>query len=128
MRRLAQALPRLDVEDRFVRRGAVASYQRAPRRQAMFMSDVEQPFVARLESGVKDHADIHHDVYEERRGFDERPQVLAFLHKSHGHRLAGLNQQRLDALPGAAQTEPAHMRRKEEKADIMNGPVLLPFF
>src|SRR6266540_4511355 len=84
--------------------------------------------LARLESCVKNHADIHHDVYEERRGFDERAQILALLHKTHGHSLAGLNQQGLDALLRAAQTEPAQMRRKEEKSEVVNGPVVLPFF
>jgi hypothetical protein len=128
MRRLAQALASLEVEDRFVRRGAVAPHQRAASRQTMSVRDVEQSLVARLESRVKDHADIHHDVYEERRGFDERAQILTLLHKTHGHGLAGLNQQGLDALLRAAQTEPSQMRRKEEKTEVVNGPVVLPFF
>src|SRR5262249_13134393 len=128
MSRLAQALASLEVEYRFVRRGAVAPHQRAASRQTMSVRDVEQPLVARLESSVKDHADIHHDVYEERRGFDERAQILALLHKTHGHSLAGLNQQGLDAPLRAAQTEPAQMSRKEEKAEVVNGPVVLPFF
>jgi hypothetical protein len=58
----------------------------------MSVRDVEQSFVARLESRVKDHSDVHHNVYEERRGFDEGAQILPLFHKPHGHSLAGLNQ------------------------------------
>ena len=92
----------------------------------MAMRDLPQVLVTSLFGGKEDRPDIHHNVDEERGRLNEGPQILPLLHKAHGHGLSRLDQQRFDPLRRSAQSQPAQVRREEEKAEIVHRTVILP--
>ena len=55
----------------------------------MRLGDAHQVLVACLFGGVKNDADVHHDVDEDRIFAVKRSQILAFLVEPHGEHLAG---------------------------------------
>jgi len=62
-----------------VGRRTVAANEESGGRFAVPVRDSQQVSVARLIPGVEERPDIHHNVNEQRRRFDERAQVLTFF-------------------------------------------------
>src|ERR1700722_17378909 len=77
LRTLPQKFAGFEIEDTFLRGGAVPANQRPSGSQAMTQRDVTQPAVARFTPGIKDDINIHHDVDEHRICADEGAQILA---------------------------------------------------
>ena len=124
LRALAQELAGLQIENPFLRRGAVAAHQKAARGQAVAQRDVAQPAIARLARGIEDDPDVHHDVDEERILADERAQVLPVLLETQRLGFARLNQ-RILQLGILRQAIPAVIGGHEDEAQIVNVAIML---
>ncbi len=124
LRALAQKFAGLEIENSFLRRGAVAAHQVAARGEAMAQRNVAQPAIARFTRGIKNDADVHHDVDEERILADERAQVLPVLLEAQRLGFARLNQ-RLFELGILRQAIPAVIRGHEDEAEIVNIAIVL---
>src|SRR6476620_7617989 len=86
-----QKLAALEVKDSFVRRTAVAAHERPARGQAMTPCYLKELRFAGLDRGVKDNADIHHNVDEVRVCAMERAQASSGLVESQSQGPGGMH-------------------------------------
>jgi hypothetical protein len=124
VRRLAQELACLDVEDALVSCASVAPNEVPPCRQAVFRHLLEQVVVSRLLCRIKDDPDVHHDVDEATLRRNEGAEVPSPLVEPIAHRRAGRYDHIVQYwIPG--QVEPALVGRPEDEAEVVDVAIVL---
>jgi len=92
VRGLAQKLAGVGIENPLVRGGTVAPHQHPPGGQRVAQRNVAQFTVAALARRIKNDADVHHGVDEQRIVGDEGAQIRALFLEARCERAAGFDQ------------------------------------